>query len=44
MILDLVTLILGLQRYMFNDKLKILFKFFLIRKSENPGSLKEDAF
>jgi len=44
MISDLVTLILGLQRYTFNDKLKILFEIFLARKSEKRGSPKEAAF
>jgi hypothetical protein len=44
MISDLVTLILGLQRYTFNDKLKILFEIFLARKSEKSGSPKEAAF
>jgi hypothetical protein len=44
MILDLATLILGLQRYTFNDKLKILFNFFFVRKPENPESMKEAAF
>jgi len=43
MISDLVTLILGLQRYTFNDKLKILFEIFLVRKSEKPGRPKEAA-
>jgi len=44
MILDLVTLILGLQRYTFNDKLKILFEIFLVRKSESPKEAEEAAF
>jgi hypothetical protein len=44
MILDLVTLILGLQRYTFNNKIKILFEIFLVRKSEKSGSQEEAVF